>query len=623
MPVILAMEGGGTHSTAGLYAEGGQLIAERQAGPANPVSMGVNACLESLAALARPLLDQADAPVSLLAAVAGAKTAALQKTIAEGLRGALDLNCVSVCPDLHPILWANAPDSPGMLALAGTGSGVMAKDAAGQWLHLGGRGPLLGDQGSAWALAASALRAAFDAVDEGYPPGALMNTLVRGACVDTMDALPAWTAAAGKDRLAALAQPVASLAEQGDVLAQRCIQMQAVALARLARAAKERLRLPPETPLFLAGGLLTGCQEFQRAFLRAVADWNAGVRPCAPRLLGHGAVHAVALLCPPPPWITPCAGASAPRQAAASPNKAKHDPREARAGELPPTEQTALNGQPLDQLTAKGIVQRMNQLDAAVIPAIAAQTDTLAALVEKAAKTLMNGGRIIYVGAGTSGRLGALDAAECPPTFGVTPDRVVALIAGGDAALRRSIEGAEDDVHQAAADIVAINAGEKDLLIGIAASGGTPYVIAALRAAESRGAATAMLCCNPAVDPALAGVVVALDTGPEALPGSTRLKAGTATKLALNIISTGAMALSGYVYQGMMTHMRPANDKLRRRAARIVAAVTGADEEAVESLLREADWRIPVAIIMAVKKVDARAAEALLERAGGRLRDVL
>ncbi len=622
--MILAIDGGGTRSVAGLYAEEGRLVAETKGGPANPVSMGLSACLDALVALAARLLDKADAPVSALAAIAGAKTQECQRAIGEGLREALDLESAAVCPDLHPLLWANAPHSPAILALAGTGSGVIAKNGAGEWLHLGGRGPLLGDQGSAWALAAAAMRAAFDALDEGQAPGPLMRAVLTSAGVDAVDDLPAWAADAPKDRIAALARQVTAAAEQGDVLAQRCIEAQATALANLARTARRRLCLPPETPLFLTGGLLTGSDAYRAAFLDAVAASGAALTPCNPPLLGHRAVHAAALLSPPPPWITTVQarmGATKRRQAAAVQSSATR--RDPSAENLPPTEQATVDGQPLDQLSAKGIVARMNRLDAAVIPAIAAQSGRIADLIETAAKTLMSGGRIVYVGAGTSGRLGVLDAAECPPTFGVNPDRVIALIAGGDAALRCSVEGAEDDEAQAAADIAAANVCANDLVVGITASGTTPYVIAALRAAASYGAGTALLCCNPAVDRASADLVIAMNTGPEALPGSTRLKAGTATKMALNMVSTGAMALAGYVYQGMMTHMRPANAKLRRRAARIVAILAGIPERTAESLLREADWRIPVAVVMAVKGADARAAETFLARAGGRLREAL
>lgn len=632
MPMILAIEGGGTHSAAGLYAEDGRLVAESQGGPANPVSMGMSACLDALVALALPLLEQRGAPVSVLAAIAGARTPQCQVAIADGLRAALDLESAVVWPDLHPILWANAPHSPGMLALAGTGSGVIAKNDEGAWLHLGGRGPILGDQGSAWALAAAALRAAFDALDEGQAPGPLMQALLTGAGVSAIDDLPAWAANANKDRVAALARHVVAAAEQGDVRAQQCVEAQASALAHLVRIAQQRLQLPPETPLFLTGGLLTGSQSFRVAFLRAAAAAGAALTPSEPPLSGHRAVHAVALLSPPPPWITTVQArleatkrrqAAAVQSAAASRKCCLMDQDQKRPDTLPPTEQMAVDEEPLDQLSAKGIVARMNHLDAAVIPAIAAQSDRIAELIERAAKTLMRGGRIIYVGAGTSGRLGVLDAAECPPTFGVAPDRVIALIAGGDAALRRSIEGAEDDAAQAVTDISEVNVSAKDLVVGITASGTTPYVIAALRAATDRGAATALLCCNPAVAPAQAGLIIALDTGPEALPGSTRLKAGTATKMALNMISTGAMALAGYVYQGMMTHMRPANAKLRRRAARIVATLADISEQTAEVFLREGKWRIPVAVIMAVKGMDAGTAERLLARAGGRLRDVL
>jgi len=215
-----------------------------------------------------------------------------------------------------------------------------------------------------------------------------------------------------------------------------------------------------------------------------------------------------------------------------------------------------------------------------------------------------------------------LDASECPPTFGVAPDRVAGIIAGGDQALRSSVEGCEDDRAQAEADINACQAGLKDLVVGITASGATPYVRAALEAAKRLGATTALLCCNPDCDSG-ADFVIAVDTGPEVLAGSTRLKAGTASKMVLNMISTGAMALIGQVYDGLMAGMRPANAKLRRRAERIVAQIAGVSETAAADTLAKADYSIATAIVMLRKRCDRDAARAALDKAGGVLRGAL
>jgi N-acetylmuramic acid 6-phosphate etherase len=264
----------------------------------------------------------------------------------------------------------------------------------------------------------------------------------------------------------------------------------------------------------------------------------------------------------------------------------------------------------------------MNRLDATLPAVVAAQESVIAQAVEAAAAAIMGGGRIIYLGAGTSGRLGVLDASECPPTFGVPPARVVGLIAGGERALRESIEGEEDNREAGAADLDRLKPGPVDFVVGIAASGSTPYVAVALERAKEHGCTTALVCCNPAPG-AQADILICLATGPEALAGSTRLRAGTATKMVLNIISTGAMALSGYVYQGLMVEMRPSNTKLRLRAARIVDAITGVGKAPAAELLGAANWSIPTAIVMATRGLDAPAAAALLHKGGRRLRDVL
>ena len=278
----------------------------------------------------------------------------------------------------------------------------------------------------------------------------------------------------------------------------------------------------------------------------------------------------------------------------------------------------------LDALTAMQISEAMAREDAHAAEAVAREAEVMARVIDAAAEALRAGGRIVYLGAGTSGRLGVLDAAECPPTFGVAPDRVVALIAGGDAAMLHSVEGAEDDDAQAARDLDAIQPplSDADLVVGVSASGGAPYVLGGLVHARARGALTALICCNPSIDEG-ADIVVSLDTGPEVLPGSTRLKAGSATKMALNQLSTGAMALAGYVYDGHMVGVRPVNRKLRGRCVRIIAEMTSKASTEAEQLLDAAQGSIPVAVIMDRDQVTLDDARARLEAAGGRLRRAL
>jgi len=276
----------------------------------------------------------------------------------------------------------------------------------------------------------------------------------------------------------------------------------------------------------------------------------------------------------------------------------------------------------IDVASSLEIVDLLNAEDRAVPEAVARCRDALAAAIDLAVAALHGGGRIVYVGAGTSGRLGVLDAAECPPTFGTPPGMVVGVIAGGPGALVRSVEGAEDDVQAATAamDTHAITAA--DLVIGIAASGTTPFVHAALARAQTLGARTGLVTCTDP-PPALrrrCAVVIQPVVGPEALTGSTRLKAGTATKLALNTITTGAMIRLGKAYGNLMVDLMAWSDKLRDRGERIVMECAAVDRARARALIAEADGSVKLAIVMGRAGVDAQRARALLAEAGGSVR---
>lgn len=259
--------------------------------------------------------------------------------------------------------------------------------------------------------------------------------------------------------------------------------------------------------------------------------------------------------------------------------------------------------------------------DAAVIEAMRRARPAIVAFIEAAEQRFGAGGRLIYLGAGTSGRLGVLDASEAPPTFQVEPGRVVGIIAGGDDALRRSSESREDDADGASAGLEALRLTELDIVLGIAAGGTTPYTIGAIAIAKrlQPRCLTGLLTCSPVDRPPGCNHLIVLETGPEVLTGSTRMKAGTATKLALNTISTTLMIRSGRVYQNLMVDMRATNAKLRDRAARIVAAVTGLTREAAFASLDAAGGEVKTAIVMHRLGVPRDAAASLLTKAGGRL----
>lgn len=284
------------------------------------------------------------------------------------------------------------------------------------------------------------------------------------------------------------------------------------------------------------------------------------------------------------------------------------------------TEQRNLNSMHVDSLSALEIVQLMNQEDKQVPLAIEKCLPQIAQAVECIVAAFQQGGRLVYIGAGTSGRLGVLDASECPPTFGVSPEMVKGIIAGGERALRHPIEGAEDSKAQAVVELQTIHFSSKDVLVGIAASGRTPYVIGALEYAKSLGSVTVSIASNP--NSAMANIVdIAIDTvvGPEVLTGSSRLKSGTAQKLVLNMLTTASMILMGKCYQNLMVDVQASNEKLKARAIRIVMQATDCDKALAEETLKLADQNAKLAIMMILSGLDRAQAEALLEKHQGKL----
>ena len=284
------------------------------------------------------------------------------------------------------------------------------------------------------------------------------------------------------------------------------------------------------------------------------------------------------------------------------------------------TEQRNPNSMHVDSLSALEIVQLMNDEDKQVPLAIEKCLPQIAQAVECIVAAFQQGGRLVYIGAGTSGRLGVLDASECPPTFGVSPEMVKGIIAGGERALRHPIEGAEDSKEQAVVDLQTIQFSSKDVLVGIAASGRTPYVIGALEYAKRLDSVTVSIASNP--NSAMANIVdIAIDTvvGPEVLTGSSRLKSGTAQKLVLNMLTTGSMILMGKCYQNLMVDVQASNEKLKARAIRIVMQATDCNKALAEETLKQADQNAKLAIMMILSGLDRAQAEALLEKHQGKL----
>ena len=278
----------------------------------------------------------------------------------------------------------------------------------------------------------------------------------------------------------------------------------------------------------------------------------------------------------------------------------------------------------LDRLPTKAILRLMNREDRKVAVSVGREIPSIARAVDVIVSSIQKGGRLIYVGAGSSGRLAVLDAAECPPTFGVSPNTVQALIAGGRKAVTGAVEGAEDSARNAVRDLRAKRLARNDIVVGIAASGTTPYVLSALAFARKRGATTVAITSNRKAPIARdAQIVIAVDVGPEIVTGSTRLKAGTSQKLVLNMLSTAAMVRLGHVYDNLMIDIAQTNEKLRQRALRILTEASGADASKAKHALRQSGHDLRKALVMLKNGVDAKAARARLAVAKGNLRQAL
>jgi N-acetylmuramic acid 6-phosphate etherase len=288
------------------------------------------------------------------------------------------------------------------------------------------------------------------------------------------------------------------------------------------------------------------------------------------------------------------------------------------------TEQRNSATMDLDELSTEGILRTINAQDKLVPIAVECEIPYIARAVELVVASLQSGGRLLYVGAGTSGRLGVIDASECPPTFGTHPDQVVGILAGGRAAMFQSQEGAEDNGDQARADIDALAVGERDTVCGIAASRRTPYVVAAVARARERGARTLYVTTNPRSEFNLeVDVAICPEVGPEVLMGSTRMKSGTAQKLVLNMITTAAMVKLGKVYENMMVDLQLTNAKLVERSKRILSMATGVDYERAADLLQAAGGHVKTAIVMARTGATAAEARERIARADGFVRRAL
>ncbi len=475
----------------------------------------------------------------------------------------------------------------GIAVIAGTGSAVTGKrgdlaEKAGGW------GQLLGDKGGGYNLAVQALRRVLSDYDLDHEVDALGQSILRRLCLNGLEDLVAWARTADKMSVAMLAPVVFEAAKAGHKEMLSAVRAGAHVLAAFTGAVAKRLGLDaPEVKL--TGGLFIHHGDYVEHYRRCLAEIlpAANVSVCAL----SGALGAA--------WLASRDLLRSAEQAAFG--ECASDIAQAELGELAvaATEQRNPRSARLDKLSTVQLVELFVSEEDWVARALAAAREQLVAAVDIASSALQNGGRLFYVGAGTSGRLGVLDASEIPPTFGVDRQLVQGIIAGGATALHSAVEGAEDQAEAGALAISERGVAASDVVCGITASGRTPFVFGALSRAGEIGARTILLTCNPARSRSEGqryNVAIDLATGAEIVTGSTRLKAGTAAKVALNIISTCSMIRIGKVRDNLMVDVNVSNAKLRDRAARLVSAVRGCSYDDARAALEVTNWDVRAAI---------------------------
>lgn len=524
---------------------------------------------------------------------------AAAKELAGALRDEFGIADVRVTSDAVIAHAGALSGHPGTVLAIGTGAVATRVDEDGQLTVFDGWGPWLGDDGSGAWIGRAAIRLALASREAGSGGAEELTRLVVDRFGD-LTGLPSRLSGdeATPRQAATLAPGVLDLAARGDEAAADIVDRAAQSLAATVRRTGAH-------EVAVTGGL--AASEVLLDQLRR----HTGARI---ELADGTALDGAVLLA--------AARTNAPHHQLLV--SAPTDSAAPSSVDSLGTEQVRSDLADLDLRSPAELVDVMLAAEARVPAVMARAKPQLARVVELAAAALRAGGRIVYVGAGTPGRLGALDAAECPPTFGVSPHRVVGLLAGGPTAMSKAVEGAEDDRSLGRRDIADLGVGPDDLVVGIAASGRTPYVVAALEHAAERGARTAAIVNNSGSAVARAAQVpVELVIGPEVVSGSTRLTAGTSQKIALNIVSTCAWVLNGKTYGAWMVDVQATNDKLRQRANRIVREITGADEAKAAEALLATDWHVKPAIVMVQLGVGPAEAATALQRADGHVRRAL
>ena len=554
---VLGIEAGGTKTRWILVDARGRQLARGGAGAGNVMLAGAEGLKGMLRKIAADLPAK---PMAIGAGFAGARGRAEMATARRVLQSVWPgVKKITVGQDTDSALAAAWGKEDGFLVIAGTGSNVVGR-VAGRKHSAGGHGHLLGDAGSGYDLAARALRAVYREKDRtGSAPVLAAGFLGHTGAADMDRLLREVYRPHGKEWLAGFAPVVLRAAERGDWLARKAVQAATAELAeRLAELAKRLWVRRPRVAL--TGGLFQN-EFYRKQFVAAVSARFPASRICMLKTPGEiGAAKMVG-----------DAGL-----VLRSPGKDKFVDVEAL-----PTERANPRSRGLHKKSVGELVSLFAREEAKNVRALRKAAGEIRRAAQLVASALQRGGRLIYVGAGTSGRLGVLDASEMPPTFHADPEEVQAILAGGPEAIFRAQEGAEDDADAGARAVRERRVGQKDVVVGLTASGRTPFVLGALLQANRAGAKTALVTAHPGWRPEKGGLrpdaVVRLDVGPELIAGSTRLKAGTVTKVVCNILSSVAMIRKGRVYDNLMVNVVPSNEKLRARAIRLIRLLTGAD----------------------------------------------
>lgn len=584
----LGLEAGGTRLVGLFDAGDGSPVRRAEAGPAN-LRLLTDA---QLAARFHEIAAAFPAPGAVCIGMAGARAESDRERIRRAAAKVWPKVPCLATNDLETALMAadEEANATRVLVLSGTGSCFFGRTPTGKTAKVGGWGHVLGDKGSGFEIGLRALKAVVYYLDRDGEWSVLGQQLLRALQLNEPNELIGWAQNASKADIAALAVEVFKAWGKRDEIATDILTGASESLAKDAVTCAGKLAKPGEPVQFiLAGSVLLKQPKFAERVAAGIRKrWRGAIVTPLRRESAFGALALAKRAFPAGTVQSPVATKpKTARPSLTNPNIASIA--------LSPTEQRNPRSMALDTLSLDAAVDLMLREDRYVTSALLADRAKIRKGVELVVRSFKQGGRLFYVGAGTSGRLGVLDASECPPTFRTDPELVQGIIAGGQTAIWSAVEGAEDDPEAGARAIAFRGVSKRDTVVGIAASGRTPFVWGALREAKRRGAKTVLLCFNPNLKisrPDRPTLVLAPKIGSEILTGSTRLKSGTATKLVLNIFTTLAMVRTGKVLSNLMVDVKASNVKLRDRAVRIVRELTGADYPTAEQALLKADWKI-------------------------------